>query len=318
MGIPSVLARAPALVRATRALLRALRDRQPRAALLVGFSEYNSWLGPKLRRRGVRVLWYAPPQVWAWRPKRARKLATACDRMAVLLPFERELWQRAGADVTWVGHPATDPPVMTREQARRDLGLSSRRVLLALLPGSRAQEVRRHAGPMLTAAAELGRRRPALDARVIVAPTLDEGTRRRLVATAHEAGVAALFEPARRVIPAFDAALVASGTATLECAVSDVPPVIVYRTDALSALVARRLLRVRSVGLPNLILDRAAFPELLQSELEPPRLVQAAAELIDNRPRYVEYCRQVRSELEIAGPGGASLRVAEALRPWLR
>ena len=317
MGVGSVLARAPSLVKAVRALLRTVRARRPRAALLVGFSELNAWLGPRLRRQGVRVLWYAPPQVWAWRPGRARRLAAACDRMAVLLPFERELWQRVGAEVTWVGHPATDPPLVTREQARCELGLPSNRPLLALLPGSRRQEVQRHTEPMLAAAVRLRRRRPDLEARVIVAPGLDEATRRRLLAAARSAAIDASSAPVRRIVPAFDAALVASGTATLECAVFGAPPVIVYRTDVLSAAVARRLLRVRFVGLPNLILNRAVFPELLQSEVRPQRLARAAAELIDHHPRYVEYCKQVRTELEIPGPGTASLRAAEILRPWL-
>src|SRR5687767_2679958 len=106
LGIGETLRKAPAISRAAVRLLREIGRRRPRAALLAGYSEFNTWLGARLRARGTRVLWYGAPQVWAWRPGRAPNIRRACDRLAVVLPFEQALWRGLGADARYVGHPA--------------------------------------------------------------------------------------------------------------------------------------------------------------------------------------------------------------------
>jgi lipid-A-disaccharide synthase len=316
MGFGAVALKAPAIVAAARRLLKEAKRRRPSAALLVGYSEFHAWLGPRLRELGIPVLWYGPPQVWAWRPERASRLSKACDRMAVILPFEEQLWRDHGADAHFVGHPSLEAPVGERDAARERLGLTPYAEYVAVLPGSRSHEVRHHLRPMLEAIAILRAERGALDARVVVAPALEAGLAEHMSRAAVEAGLSVIESTAPPVLAAFDVALAASGSVTLECAVAGVPPVIAYRTGAVSELIARRLLRVENVGLPNLVLGRREFPELVQDALSAESLAEEAGRLLDERPRYVEQCRRVQVAL-VGGTLSASARVAELLSKWL-
>ncbi len=297
MGIAAVAARAPSLARAVAALVSAARARRPRAALLVGFSELNARLSPWLRRRGVRVLWYAPPQVWAWRLGRAPRLARGCDRIAVLLPFEAATWSAAGASVEYVGHPALDRAFAPAP----DTAFAAH---VALLPGSRPHGL---APPPAS-----------IVARIVRAPSLDDSTSRWIERAARNSGTPVTDAPLDDALRGCAAAIVASGTATLECAVAGVPPVIVYRTDCLTYAIARRLVRVSHVGLPNLVLGWRAFPELLQSEVRGERIATALSELLSARAAHIESCRTTRAALSASlDERGSPERVAAMLRPWL-
>jgi lipid-A-disaccharide synthase len=323
MGIGPALLRAPVLVEAARRLLAEVRRRRPRAALLVGFSEFNARLGPRLRKLGTRVLWYAPPQIWAWRPERGESLRHAFDRLAVILPFEQELWRSHGADAHYVGHPALERPEPSRAAVRDRFGLTPWAEYVAVLPGSRQQEVRRHLGPMLAAIDALRAERGAIDARVVLAPALDRRIAERVTRRAESAGVAVLEAPAPAVLPAFDLAFAASGTVTLECAIAGVPPVIGWRADRLTELAARRFVRTAQVGLPNIVLGEKIFPELLGPGFTADALADEACRLLDARSEWAGRCAEVVDRLSAPlGPRGPSSelpseRVARLLAPWL-
>jgi lipid-A-disaccharide synthase len=316
MGVGAVALRMPAIVGAARALVAEAKRRRPRAALLVGFSEFNAWLAPRLHKLAIKLLWYAPPQIWAWREKRADKLAHAVDRMAVILPFEEALWRSHGADAVFVGHPALERRPAPRELVRERAGLTPWAEYVAVLPGSRPDEVRRHLDPMLGAVALLRAERGALDARVVCAPSLERPLLDWMSRRASAAGVGVLETTAPSVLPAFDVALAASGTVTLECVVADVPPVIVYRTGPLAEAVAKRLVRVDDIGLPNIVLGERVFPELLQAHANAEAMADEALTLLDDRARFLERCAAVRELLgEHELP--ASERVARLIEPWL-
>ena len=319
MGIGAVLLRAPALVNAARRVLAATRDKTPRAALLVGFSEFNARLGPMLESRGVRVLWYAPPQIWAWRPGRGPALKNACEKMAVVLPFEEQLWRSYGAQATYVGHPALEHPELGRDETRDRLGLTPYADMVALLPGSRAHEVRHHLAPMLGAVALLRAERGAIDARVVIAPGLPARARAAISAEAAAAGVGTVEARAPDVLPAFDIALAASGTVTLECAIAGVPPVIAWRAGRLTEALANRWVQTPHVGLPNVVLGELVFPELLGPALSADSLADEACRLLDSKADWVARCRDVVSALErpLTGAAPPSARVAGMLEPWL-
>lgn len=320
MGVGGVLRRGPQIAWASSRLLWAIRDRKPQAALLVGYSEFNARLGPALRRRGIRVLWYGPPQVWAWRSNRAWNLADAADTLAVLLPFEEALWRSHGASAEYVGHPALERTAAGRADVRLRYDLTPTAEYVALLPGSRTSEVRRLLEPMLDAANLLRAERGAMDARVLLAPALPPDVVQWAAARAAYAGVPVTCAPAADILPAFNIALVASGTATLECALAGVPPVITYRVGPISARIAKALLEVDHVGLPNIVLGRSVFPELLQEQVEPANLARAALELLDSHAG-AQRCADVRAALEapLGGPvhQSPSERVAGLLRLWL-
>jgi lipid-A-disaccharide synthase len=318
MGVGDVLVRAPDLLRAAHDLLASARRRRPAAALLVGFSEFNARLGKRLRELGTRVLWYGPPQIWAWRRGRGERLSKSCDRMAVVLPFEEDLWRRLGVDAHFVGHPAMERPEVPRDVARERFGMTPYAEYVALLPGSRPHEVREHLRPMLDAVGELRNDRGAIDARVIVASALPRRLADRITRQARAAGVTCIESAAPNVLPAFDVALAASGTVTLECVAANVPPVIVYRTGPVSELLARRLLEVSFVGLPNHVLGERIFPELLQSAVVADQLADEATRLLDDRDTWQTRCGRVQARLcPSDGQAAPSERVAELLSAWL-
>lgn len=333
MGIGAVLMRSPAIGKALVEIARQVRRRRPRAALLVGYSEFNAHLGPWLRRRGVRVLWYGAPQIWAWRPGRARAIAEACDRMAVILPFEQELWRTHGVDAHYVGHPVLERAPAARADVRERFGLTPYAEYVAVLPGSRPEEVEAHVQPMAAAVGRVRAERGALDARLVLAPSLDGKTRDFATRVALEHGISVIETRALDVLPAFDVALAASGTVTLECAASGVPPVVVYRSGPITHFLAKRLVHVKEIALPNIVLGELVFPELLQERVSAEIIAEQCTRLLEHHAEFVEHCRAVRARLlsslpeppatsrhsvvSAPLPERPSERVARLLAPWL-
>jgi lipid-A-disaccharide synthase len=319
LGVGEAGARALAVMLAWRAVRRAARVRRPRAALLVNYTEFNARLAPQLRKAGVPVLWYGAPQVWAWRPNRTASLRLCVDRMAVVLPFEEAIWRETGVDAHYVGHPALETETLDREAARQALGMTPYASAVAVLPGSRPHEVRRLLVPMLDAYEHVRSDRASVDARVLVASSLDEATRRWLRELCSQRRVETFdVDPhlgAMAVLRAFDATLCASGTASLEAALARAVPVIAYRVGVTTALAAKILLTAPHVALPNVLLERRAFTELLQREAHAQRMAQALADALDRRPMLVAACDEV--EAALGGHRSPSAEVARMLAPWL-
>jgi lipid-A-disaccharide synthase len=324
MGIGEAGLRAARVLRAAAKLTAAARARNPQAALLTNYSEFNARLAPRLHAAGVRVLWYGAPQVWAWRPQRALALRRFVDRMAVMLPFEEPLWRRAGVDAHYVGHPALEVTPLDRDTARRALGMTPYASAVAVLPGSRPHEVRSLLVPMLDAYETVRADRASVDGRVLVAPSIDRSTRGWLERVCRERHVATFeVDPhtgAMSVLSAFDAALCASGTASLEAALARAVPIVVYRVGLATELAARVLVRTAHVGLPNVLLRRRAFPELLQRDARAPRIADALADSLDRRGELLAACDEVASLLTdpVSGRTAPSAAVARMLAPWLR
>jgi lipid-A-disaccharide synthase len=324
MGIGEAGLRAARVLRAAGKLAAVARARNPQAALLTNYSEFNSRLAPRLHAAGVRVLWYGAPQVWAWRPQRALTLRRFVDRMAVMLPFEEPLWRRAGVDAHYVGHPALEVTPLDRGIARRALGMTPYASTVAVLPGSRPHEVRSLLVPMLDAYEIVRADRASVDGRVLVAPSIDRATRSWLERVCKERHVATFdvdaHTGAMSVLRAFDAALCASGTASLEAALARAVPVVVYRVGLATELAARVLVRTPHVALPNVLLRRRVFPELLQRDARAPSIADALAETLDRREELVAACDEVAALLDapLAGHSAPSAAVARMLAPWLR
>jgi lipid-A-disaccharide synthase len=319
LGVGEAAMRAGSVVRAWKRIRSAVRARRPRAALLVNYSEFNSLLAPVLRRAGVRVLWYGAPQVWAWRSGRVASLRRSVDRMAVVLPFEEPLWRGAGVDAHYVGHPAFETRRLARTEARAALDLTASAWAVGILPGSRPHEVQRLLLPMLDAYELVRSDRASVDARVLVAASLDAASRAWLRAVCAARHVPAFdvdpHEGACPVLGAFDATLCASGTASLEAALARAVPVVAYRVGLATELTARALVRTPHYALPNVLLGRGAFPELLQRDVRADRLARALSDTIDRRPALLDACAELEALL---GPRHApSATVARMLSPWL-
>lgn len=310
MGIAEVVPALPRVFAALWRLTRLARERRPSAALLVDAPDFNLRLAPRLRALGVPVVGYVSPTVWAWRAGRVRRVARDLAALCCVLPFEPAFYEARGyAKATYVGHPLLDAP------ASRPLSESARPPRLALLPGSRRQEVRRLAPRLAAAAARLVAERPSLD---VVAPVASGLEVAWVAAQFARGGLVprCVCEPARDVLAASDAAVVASGTATLEAALAGTPHVVVYAVSPLTWAVARLFVRTPFVGLPNLVAGRAVVPELLQRDCNEARIAREVAPLLDaaspGRAAQVAAFADVRASL---GAPGASARVAaEILR----
>lgn len=282
MGTTEIASRGFALIGAALRLRQTIVHERPCAALLVGFSEVNSRLYSLLRGRGVPSVFYGLPQVWAWRSGRAAH--PIADVLCAMLPFEAPLWTAHGQDARFVGHPALEVPRLPRSLLRDSLGLSPRAPSIAILPGSRSHEIHRMLDPMLAAYREYRTAEPATDARVFVAPSLDHKTRAHVERRSKEAGVEIAVMPATgnagELLPAFDASLVTSGTATLEAALAGAHPVIVYRASRTTEIAARALLSTPYIGLPNIVLGRGSYIEVLGSDVTPTRLSRALSDTL--------------------------------------
>jgi lipid-A-disaccharide synthase len=300
-------------------VLAAARSRKPRAALLVNYTEFNTRLAGHLHAAGVRVLWYGAPQIWAWRPRRAASLRRCIDRLAVMLPFEEDLWRKEGVDARYVGHPSLEVTALDRETARHALGMTPRAAAVAILPGSRPHEVRRLLVPMLDAYERVRADRASVDGRVIVAASLNDPTRRWVQALCAARRVPAFEADAHvgavGILRAFDVSLCASGTASLEAALAGAAPVVAYRVGLMTELAARAFVRVPHVALPNILLQRRAFPELLQRDVNPRKLAVALAEALDQRVNLLAASEELRALFGVART--PSLEVAGMLAPWL-
>src|SRR4051812_43717328 len=260
MGIAEVLPALPRIFDSLDVLRDAARDRRPKAALLIDSPDFNLRLATRLRELKIPVAYFIGPSVWAWRTYRVKQIARDVARMLVILPFEQKFYEEHGVQATYVGNPLADERSLPAP--RSALKLDENRPVLALLPGSRLQEIRRLWTPMLTAAREMRVKQPGLQLVVPVAPTIDK-------ALLHAEDVIFIDGRAPEVLAAADAAIVASGTATLEAALAGVPMVVVYKTSWITWLIGRLLVRVKFVSLVNLLAGRALVPELLQSACTP-------------------------------------------------
>ncbi len=320
VGLTEVLSHGGNIVRAFRRLTRALEQVRPALVVLIDFPDFNIRLGRRACRRGIPVVYFISPQVWAWRRGRLRILRRIVRKMLVIFPFEETFYREAGIEVAFVGHPLLDrlEEVPPRDEARRRLGIGPADRVMALLPGRRRGEVRRHLPLMLAAAGRLAAATGPLAAAVAVAEGVPHGVVEAMAAGA-PLPVRLIEGRTYEVLRAADVSLVASGTATLEGALLGAPMVITYRVSALSYALARLLVRVPFIGMANLVAGRGIVPELIQYQATPLRLAAAARELLEDpaaREAMQAGFREVRALL---GEPGASARAAReilgALRP---
>ena len=306
MGLAEVLAHLPFFIRLRRRVFDTLASERVDLVIPIDYPGFNLRLARRATTTGIPVLYFIAPQVWAWHASRAKQLATDTDRVAVILPFEESFLREAGADAHFVGHPLLDLPRAPESRAdwAARVGVDPQRPVLALFPGSRAQEVRRHLELFVETAHAVLRERPNVQPVLAAAAGLD----RELFATVPWP----VSDDARPLLEFAAAALVKSGTTTLEAALIGTPFVVVYRMNPLSFRVARRMVKVPHIALANLVADERLAPEFIQDEASPESLAPALLPLLDpgsaERRRMLGGFERVRRRL---GAGGAAGRVAD-------
>jgi lipid-A-disaccharide synthase len=305
MGFVEVLKHIPLHYRLARELEQRIRSGRVALVVLIDYPGFNMKIAAAARAARVPVLYYITPQVWAWGAKRLRELARTITKAAVILPFEEALLREHGIDATFVGHPLLDRArtLPGRAEARRTLSVGDGDRLLALFPGSRAQEIARHLEPFVATARALQRRDPALKVVVSAAPHVEIAPERCPYPLVHSASFS--------VLRAADAAMCKSGTTTLEAAVAGCPLVVAYRTSAITYAAAKRLVRIPHIGLVNVVAGREVAPEFVQEALVPARVADVLAELLDvTSDRRIRMVAEVDRVRALLGEPGAAERVA--------
>jgi lipid-A-disaccharide synthase len=286
VGPFEVVSQLGALYRVFRKLADRVAAEPPSAAILIDFPDFNLRLAKRIRSTGVPIIYYISPQVWAWRSGRIQQIRDLVDKMLVIFPFEEELYRSAGVDVEFVGHPLVDAvrPTKTKQEFFSAYGLDPSRPVVALLPGSRPKEVRYILPTLCLAADRIGAERassgnPIPQFVIPAAPNLD----RRLIAEiVGDRPITILSGETYNAVRFARAAIVASGTATLETALLGTPEVIVYRISGATWFLGRFLLKVRLFGIVNIILGEEAVPELFQDRCTPELVSKAAIRLMDD------------------------------------
>jgi lipid-A-disaccharide synthase len=318
VGATEVLTHLRPLYRVFSRLTRFLRQERPDLLVLIDFPDFNIMLGKRAKKLGIPILYYISPQVWAWRKGRIKTIANLVKAMIVVFPFEVELYKSAGVDVRYAGHPLTDTVQSPYNQgeAKRLFGLDPGKRTLALLPGSRTKEISYLLPDMLAAAGILKGRIDGLQFVLPVAPTLSRDFIEAFIrkgpvpVTLTDGGV---YDALR----AADAALVASGTATLETGLMAVPMVIVYRVSPLSYAIGRLFVDVDHIGLVNIVAGERVVPELVQRDATPGNMADAVTKLLSDPLYYGRMRAQLAGMRTKLGEAGTNARVASLVREFL-
>ena len=314
-GLTEWIPKLPRLLAARRRLVAAAEAERPDALVLIDFSGFNFRLAPAIKRLGVPVIYYISPQIWASRPGRLATIRAIADRVLVIFPFEAAIYEKGGVPVEFVGHPLIDlaKPSATREAFLLGLGLTPFAPTVAILPGSRPNEVSRILPDLAAAARLISRevgaaqfvvaRAPHLDAQLFDAVrTDDKGPRFTLVEGDTDT-----------VLASADVALTASGTATVQAALHDTPMVIVYRMAPLSYQLARRVVSLDTIGMVNLIAGERIAPEFVQDAFTPEAVAREAISMLTDRDRAARIRARLATVRERLGGPGASRRAALAI-----
>jgi lipid-A-disaccharide synthase len=312
MGIVEVGRVFPRFIKAFRKLRDAAIQKSPEAVILIDWPEFNLRLAGSLHRRGLKVVYYISPQLWAWRPGRVSKIKENVDLLLSILPFEVDWYKAHGVDhVEFVGHPLSGEVEarFEREEFCRRNDLDPSRPIISFLPGSRQKEVERILPPMLDAIEELRKTRPDIQPVVVVAPSRTIQDIRSL----DSSGSAKVIQlQTREALAASEAAAVASGTATLEAALLETPMVVVYKESPVNWHTLGRLITVQHFGLVNLVAGKEIAKELMQDQLTGKNLAEELLKLLE--PERNNAARdQLREVARKLGDPGASERAAELI-----
>jgi len=319
VGITEVFFKLRAILKALQGLKKSIDRERPDLVILIDFPDFNLRLAKMAQRKGIPILYYIGPQVWAWRPRRIKLIARLVKKMIVLFPFEVPLYQAAGVDVEWVGHPLLDivKPTLSREKAFQQFGLDPRRRTVGLLPGSRKHEVERLLPPLLASAHLLQKEIPDLQFVIPLAPGLPKTLLLSRMGNI-SVPVAVVEGFTYDVMNLSELLIVASGTATLEGAIVGKPMIIVYKVSFLSYWVGRALIRLDHIGLVNLVAEKEIVPELIQKDVNPQQIADEAFRILRDpilSRKMAESVNKVRQKL---GELGAAERAARIVTSLLR
>lgn len=317
-GLTEALAKLPKSSRTMSALTRWARDNRPDALIVIDSPDFNLRLAARVRKLSVPIVYYISPQVWAWRAGRTKTILAVADRLLVIFPFEEKFFRERGAPpgfVEFVGHPLVDlaKPSAGRAAFLDKLGLVPDRPTVAILPGSRPNEVKRLLGDLMAAASLVRARLPDAQFVVARAPFLKDSEFAAVQKRSADTTVAVVEGDTDTVLASCDVALTASGTATVQTALHDTPMVVVYRVSPLTYRLGRRLVKLDTFAMVNLIAGERIVPELIQDDFTPEAAAREAVSMLTDKKRAGEVRQGLARVRERLGPPGASRRAAESI-----
>lgn len=313
MGFVEVIRKLPDLFKLRSDFAKVMDERKPDCLVIVDYPGFNMKLAKLAHDKGIPVVSYIAPSAWAWNKGRAKNVAKLVDKVACIFPFEYDVYKEAGAPVEFVGHPLLDivRPSMTREEAAAWAGKEPGKKLVLLMPGSRLMEIEKMLPTLLAGAKLLQKRMPEVQFAMPRAGTIPLALLQNKI---KESGLDVTITEGHNydLFSVADLALATSGTVTLEAALCGLPSVIVYRTSAFNAFIARLVINIPNIGLPNIVAGRQILPELLQEDFTPAKLADAAAELLqpERRPQLDADLACMKKRL---GEPGAVERVARLI-----
>ncbi len=314
MGLTEVLQRYFFFRKVFHRMQALARERRPDAVWLVDYPGFNLPFARKMNRLGIKVLYYVCPQVWAWRRSRIRRMARDVDRLLVIFPFEVEVFSGTGLRVDFVGHPLVEETRHVWNGMEADLPWPGEE-RVALLPGSRVQEVERILPVMLEAARRLERMRKDMGF-LIAAPSskiAEVASHRVQSSGVKPERIEIVVGRTREALKQARAAMVASGTATIETALMRCPMIVVYKTAALTYWFGRRLVCVPDIGMVNVVAGKRICPEFVQQEAQPEKMAEAMEAILDDTPERTLMVKELESVAKELGEGGSAGRAAEIL-----
>lgn len=324
VGLWEVLAHWKIISQAFKNLLNMARVKKPKLALLLDYPDFNLRLAAKLKKLDVPVYYYISPQVWAWRTGRVKVIKKIISKMLVVFPFEVDFYKKHNVDVSFVGHPLLDEVVesrMSEEQRKEKRGLWGAKpedFVVGIMPGSRDSELRYCFETQIRATEEILIQKPDTKFFILVAPSLDTEFVKTYMPTDTKIKFVFIKDEPFKMIQSCDAVIVASGTATLMTALMEVPMVIMYKMNPMTASLARKLVKGRFFGMPNLISNEKIVPELFQEEANADFIANEILKYISN-PSYLKSVQQKLSKIkDMLGTSGAAIRVVDEIQKALQ
>jgi len=311
VGLTEVIVKINQIRKALNLMKCNLKEIKPDLLILIDYPDFNLMLGKYAKGLGIKIFYYISPQIWAWRRGRITKIKEIVDKMAVILPFEEQLYREANIDATYVGHPLLDTvkTKYARPEALEKFGLQEGRITVGLLPGSRKTEVARLLPVMIKAAEILVHKLPGLQFVLPLADTLDQAAVDNILKQSF-VPVQIVHHDMLDAIHVSDIVIVASGTATLETALLGKPMVIVYKVSPLSYYIGKKIITVKHIGLANIIAGKTIVPELIQDEANPERIAAEVTDILNDKTRMDEIKTELNKITETLGQPGAAERTA--------
>ena len=313
MGLITVIRHLPEILRLLDELTEAIEREKPDLLVIIDYPDFNWRLAKRAKKRGVPVFSFIPPSAWAWRKGRAKTCAKTADKLAAIFPFELPVYQKAGANIVFLGNPLKDAvkTTLTTEETREKFAVPKDAHIVLLLPGSRRHEIDLLLPDMLESAKKIFAARPDTAFYLPVADNVDEdGIKEKIAASAPPFPVTLAHGNRYDLMATADAAMATSGTVVLEAALLGLPCVVLYKLATVTYFALRRFIRVEHFSLPNILLNRPLLTELLQSEVVPERVAAETLRLYRGEGHREEVTAGLKDAVALLGKPGAAKRIA--------